>query len=444
MFCMRFAVISDGHLFQSYIKNYDAISDLRFVLERIKEEQNPDALLVLGDMFDFKKTPGVFLRHFEGEGLMMPIRDILRDFALPIFCLKGNHEKEEVLRSLDQTVENFHYIKNDWKNFDDVSIYFMDTHFEGDFYEPEVVSQIIQQIPQNPKESETKLLLCHETFQPFPNCIPKDVILDQKRSFEWILNGHMHFWCEKAYGLSCVVTLPALLPSKVVRGKYWTEKYSWQSKENRAFLEKSESPYGYAILDTKKKLLEFFSVSPSKKIVEVSIETTNLTLNEVIDRFRKMMAEISARNDKDSLLILPEIYGDASFITIFVKDVLKEYNQLKLEDLRINTTVKIVTASGKAIAPPLLTPEQLFTTIETELPEIKKKLLADSEMDIEIAILKRIMNDFRNQGLLDRIPPRITTRLETILETTVLQLEDIVKPETYEDDLRSITKRVKE
>ncbi|MEM2915629.1 MAG: metallophosphoesterase, partial [Candidatus Bathyarchaeia archaeon] len=156
---MKLAVIADGHLFQSFIKNYDPISDLKSVLKKIKLEDAPEALLVAGDMFDFKKTSATYLRHYEGEGLTIPLRQILEDFEIPIFSIRGNHEKEEVLRGLDQTVENFNYVKNDWKVLGDVAVYFMDSHFEGDFYEPEVVSEIIGKIPpfqENTKK--TKLL----------------------------------------------------------------------------------------------------------------------------------------------------------------------------------------------------------------------------------------------------------------------------------------------
>lgn len=442
---MKLAVIADGHLFQSFMKNYDPLCDFRAALEKIKRENKPDALLMAGDMFDFKKTPGVYLRHYEGEGLMINVRQILRDFETPIFCIKGNHEKEEVLRGLDQTVENFHYIKNDWKILDSVSIYFMDTHFEGDFYEPAVVSQIIEQIAPIPEKAlRTKLLLCHETFAPFENCIPEKIIEAKKKDFDWIINGHMHFWSESAYGLKNVVTLPALLPSKVVWGKYWIEQYNWRSKDEKSKLERRDSPFGYAILDTDKEVMECRPFAPSKKIVEISIETTNLTLSEVIRRFRHVLEGIREREDEGSLIILPEIHGDANFVTTFIKDVLKEYVDLNLEDLRINTTTKIVTASGKVVSPPLLTPEQLFEDIETELPEIREKLMAELEIDVDLSILRKIMNDIREGGILERIPPRTTTRLENLLEIIISQLKDIEKPETFEDDLRSVIKRVKE
>jgi hypothetical protein len=442
---MKLAVIADGHLFQSFIKNYDPLSDLKAVLERIKLEDAPDALLMAGDMFDFKRTPAVYLRHYEGEGLTIPLRQILRDFEIPAFSIRGNHEKEEVLRGLDQTVENFNYIKNDWKVFDGVAIYFMDTHFEGDFYEPEVVSQIIGKISPLPEKTEkAKLLLCHETFAPFENCVPKKVIEDSKKVFDWVINGHMHLWSESAYGLKNVVTLPAILPSRVIWGKYWVEQYSWRFKDERPRLERRDSPFGYVILDTNKEVIEFRSFTPSRKIVEISIETTNLTLGEVIKRFRCVLEEIRGRDDKDSLIILPEIHGDANFVTTFIKDVLKDYADLSLEDLRINTTAKIVTASGKVVSPPLLTPEQLYEDIEKEFPEISKKLMTELQIEVDINIMRKILNDVRDNELLEKIPPRTTTRLENLLEVIISELKDVEKPKTFEDDLKNIVKRVKE
>lgn len=442
---MKLAVIADGHLFQSFMKNYDPLFDLKAVLERIRLEDAPDALLMAGDMFDFKKTPAVYLKHYEGEGLTIPLRQILSDFEIPVLCIRGNHEKEEVLRGLDQTVENLNYVKNDWKVFDGVAIYFMDTHFEGDFYEPEVVSQIIEKISPLPeKNAKAKLLLCHETFSPFENCVPKRVIEDSKKTFDWVINGHMHFWSESAYGLKNVVTLPAILPSRVVWGKYWMEQYSWRFKDEQPKLERRDSPFGYIILDTNKEVIEYRSNTPSRKIVEISIETTNLTLGEVIKRFRCVLEEIRGRDDKNSLIVLPEIHGDANFVTTFIKDVLKDYADLSLEDLRINTSTKIVTASGKVVSPPLLTPEQLYEDIENELSEISKKLMTELQIEVDINTMRRIWTDVRDNELLEKLPPRTTTRLENLLEVIISKLKDVDKPKTFEDDLKNIVRRVKE
>jgi DNA repair exonuclease SbcCD nuclease subunit len=442
---MKLAVVADGHIFQSFIKNYDPISDLKEVLKKIKLEHAPDALLVAGDMFDFKKTSATYLRHYEGEGLTIPLRQILRDFKIPIFSIRGNHEKEEVLRGLDQTVENFHYVKNDWKVLGDVAVYFMDTHFEGDFYEPEVVSQIIGKIPPlSENANKTKLLLCHETFAPFENCLPKKVIEDSKRVFDWVINGHMHLWSESSYGIKNVVTLPAILPSRVVRGKYWIEQYCWSFKEEQPKLERRDSPFGYAILDTNKEVIEFHSYMPSRKIVEISIETTNLTLGDVIKRFRSVLEEIRRRDDKDSLIILPEIHGEANFVTTFIMDELKDYTDLNLEELRINTITKILTASVKIISPPLLTPEQVYEDVEKDLLEISKKLSAELQIEVDTKTLEKMLKSIRDNELIEKMPPRITTRLENLLEVVITELKGVDKPKTFEDDLKSVIKRVKE
>jgi hypothetical protein len=442
---MKLAVIADGHLFQSFMKNYDPLYDLKTVLERIKLEEAPEALLMAGDMFDFKKTPAVYLRHYEGEGLTILLRQILKKFELPVFSIRGNHEKEEVLRGLTQTVENFHYVKNDWKILDDVAVYFMDTHFEGDFYEPEAVSQIIQQIaPTSKAGKKSKLLLCHETFSPLQNCLPSKVMEDARKVFDWILNGHMHFWSDSAYGLNGVVTLPAVLPSRVIWGRYWIEQYRWQYASDEPQLEKRDSPFGYAILDTDKGSIQLCPFTPSRRIVEVTIDSTGLTLREVIKRFGHVLEEIKRRPDKDSLIILPEVHGEASFVTTFIKDVLRDYADLNIEELRINTVAKIVTASGKVVAPPLLTPEQVFEELEKELQEISQKLLADLQVDIDSTTLRRILGNIRNNELLEKIHPRTTTRLENLFDVIISELEGFEKPETFEDYLKSIVKRVKE
>jgi hypothetical protein len=427
------------------MKNYDPIGDLDVVLEKIKRDDAPDALLMAGDMFDFKKTTGVYLRHYEGEGLTITIRRVLDKFGLPIFSIRGNHEKEEVLRGLAQTVGNFKYVNKDWKILNDVAIYFMGTHFEGDFYEPEVVSQIIQHITLNPDvEKKTKILLCHETFSPLPNCLPSQAIEEVKKSFDWILNGHMHFWSDSGYGLKGVVSLPAGLPSRVIWGKYWTEQYYWQHDSKEPKFITRDSPFGYAILDTDRQSIELRQFTPSRKIVEVSIDATSLTLGDVIKHFRAVLDNIRTRKDKDSLIVLPEVHGDASFVTTFLRDVLKDYADLNVEELRINTTAKIITASGKIVTPPLLTPEQVFEELEHELPEISKKLSSELQMDIGLARLKKMLNDIRTNELLDKIPPRTTTRLENLLDVILSLFKELERPETYEDDLKSMIKRVKE
>ena len=319
---MKLALISDEHIFQSFVKIYNPVLDFETVLNVIKEN-NPDALLIAGDMFDYKKTTSTYLRHYEGEGLMLKIRKILTDFGIPIYAIRGNHEKEEVLEGLAQTVQNFNYIKNDWVKLGNTAIYFMDTHYEGELYEPSSVSRILGQFSSTKMKGE-KILLCHESFDPFPNSLSKEAMSKTRKVFDWIINGHMHFWNPSAYRLKNVVTLPSLLPSRLRSGAYWIEQYVWKKSE-KPELRKRESPFGYTFLDTDNETIICQSYTPIKKILEISINVTDLSLKEVLDGFRQILDKILKREDKNSVIILPEIQGMANFVASFVTEVFKEY-----------------------------------------------------------------------------------------------------------------------
>jgi len=416
---------------------------LETVLREIQEYE-PGALLIAGDMFDYKKTTSTYLRHYEGEGLMIKVRDILMEFGIPTYAIRGNHEKEEVMRGLDQTVENLHYIKNDWIKLGDVAIYCMDTHFAGELYEPKAVSQIIQQLTTATKTEGNKILLSHETFAPFQNSLPKEVIAEARKVFDWIVNGHMHMWNPKAYGLSNVTTLPSLLPSRLRLGRYWTERYKWESGKSKPELVERESPFGYVTLDTENGGAQLHSLMPSKKIVEISLDVTGCSLKDVFNRFRLILEEINGRDDGDTLIILPEIRGLANFVTTFVSEVFKEYPQLNMEDLRNTTKPQIVTISGKMISAPLLDPERLFEEIESELGMMKAELEDETRIELNVELLKKVLIGIRESGLLEKLPPRTITRLENLLSEVIMRFENVEKPETFEDDMKNIIKRVKE
>jgi DNA repair exonuclease SbcCD nuclease subunit len=444
---MRIAFISDAHLFQSFIKNYNPLHDFERALSEIKQ-RSPDLLLIAGDMFDYKKTATTYLRHYEGEGLMIKIRNVLKKFKIPIYAIRGNHEKEEVLRGLEQTVENFHYIKNDWINFGDVSIYFMDTHYEGELYEPSVVSQILNQVISSASSmedlSKLKIILTHESFAPFENSLPKEVIEKISKVFNWVVNGHMHVWNPKAYGLKNVATLPSLLPSRVILGKYWMEKYDWEGDVCEPKILTQESPFGYVLLDVEEGKLEFYPFAPSRKIVEVSVDVTNLSIKDVIDRFRKVLNKIRERKDKDSLIILPEMHGYATFITSFVEGIFKEYSELSIEELRNNTIPKIVTPSGKIISPPALDVEELLISVREELIQMINDLSEKTGIEFTPEIVKNILEGLNEAELLEKPPARTITQLETVFNEILSKIPHIDKPETFEDHMKDLIRKVKE
>jgi hypothetical protein len=65
-------------------------------------------------------------------------------------------------------------------------------------------------------------------------------------------------------------------------------------------------------------------------------------------------------------------------------------------------------------------------------------------MDIDSKQLRKILNNIRKSEIIEKILPRTTTRLENLLDIVITELKNVEKPETFEDDLKSIVKRVKE
>ena len=53
------------------------------------------------------KTETIYLRHYEGEGHMVKIREIFRIFGKPMYAIRGNHDKDEILKGLEQYSQKF-------------------------------------------------------------------------------------------------------------------------------------------------------------------------------------------------------------------------------------------------------------------------------------------------------------------------------------------------
>jgi hypothetical protein len=136
--------------------------------------------------------------------------------------------------------------------------------------------------------------------------------------------------------------------------------------------------------------------------------------------------------------------GYANFVTTFVSEVFKEYPELCIEELRNSTTPVVITSSGIIIFSPLPDPERLFEEIKKELVDIRNELEENVRMELSSKILNKILNGLRESGLFEKLPSRMVTRLESLLNEVISQLQGIEKPETFEDDMMSIIRRVKE
>ena len=445
---LKLAVISDGHLFQTFVDRYNSLMDFEKVLDEIGENEL-DVLLVAGDFFDNKKTLRTYVRHYEGEGYMINIRNLLQDFNEPIYAIRGNHEKEEILIGLDQTVKNFHYVGDKWIEIADCAFFFMNTRYETGWYSTDALKQISKKLFSESKEHTNKktLLICHETLAQVKDAVPKEIVKSLKESFHWILNGHMHYFDEKTYGLRKVFSLPSLLPSRLAIGKYWNEQYDWRSRSEEATFKKRDSPFGYVTLDTDNDKLELHRFNPSKKIVEIRLDVTDLNLQTTRERLRSLLHSIDSRPDKENLIVIPEVYGQITFSTYFLKDVPREYPELWVDVIRSDKTqLKSITVAGRAVAPPILTVEGLMGEIENLSLMISAKIGAKVPTEIDEKTVKALIQSLLKPEFVQNPPDRLRLRLNALFDETLrvlVQNAGIEEPEGFRENLSEFIGKVR-
>jgi hypothetical protein len=105
----------------------------------------------------------------------------------------------------------------------------------------------------------------------------------------------MHHYAQGALDIPNLYSLPALIPSRELKGNF-TVEYHWPGVlEPRV----KESPFGYLILDGDE--ISFQRYSPLQSIVNVRIEGN--TPPDVITGINEVYARLMEREDKDSLWV---------------------------------------------------------------------------------------------------------------------------------------------
>jgi DNA repair exonuclease SbcCD nuclease subunit len=448
---VRVALISDAHLFQTFIDTYDSVKDFERALDEIGTA-NPDLLFLGGDIFDYMKTETVYLRHYEGEHHMIKIREIIERFEKPVYAIKGNHDKEEILSGLEQTVSNFRHIKNGIKKFSDFTACFIDSFYETGGYSPNItenmqiaLDRILSKVD---KLSDRPILLCHETFAPYENSVPSSIIAFIKKSFSFVLNGHMHLWARGNYNSSKIVCLPSLLPSRVVKGKYYSERYKWLSRNSNFERSQLSSPFGYVTFDTDKEDPYFHPFNPSKRILDVFLEVTGLSLEETRKRLKMILSEIDSREEKFELIVLPEISGELEFSPLYLESVKDEFPELCVESIRHQRTVLKTSVFPQTLSFPTLSVEQLCERLMNDIPNLAQELERNG-VEIGERVISMILKELIQNDLLQKAASLSQTKMR--LRTILLPVSDVIiskalkheKPENFEDYLTSLLKMVR-
>jgi len=448
---VNIAVISDAHLFQTFGQNYDSVRDFERAIEEIKSTVAPEMLFLAGDIFDYKKTESIYVRHYEGEGQMMRVRQIFEKFGRPVYAIRGNHDKEEILKGLEQTVKKFHYAGNNVKNFGEFSVCFMDSFYETGGYDVsslEAMEGFLKGVITNSKQwRNTSMLLSHETFAPYDNAIPESVVHLLKKNFDLVLDGHMHLWNQNAYNSNRVICLPSLLPSKIAKGKYSMERYEWNSRASAYTTEVFDSPFGYVVVDTQSNITELHPFVPSKKVVEISLDVTDLSLEESRRRLRTVFSEVYKRDDRNSLIVLPELRGSISFSPLYLEDIRDDFPELVVETVRYEKTTFITSTQPQVVSAPTLTVEQLHEKMKSQIPNLLKEIEARG-LSLEGKVLETILAELLAEELIEKSASisQTKTRLGMVLSPVVEALVKglhLEKPSNFEDNVVNLLKMVR-
>lgn len=446
---MKVCFLSDAHLFQSYVKEYNSIPDFKKAL-RAASQEDPDMYILAGDMFDYKKSATSFLRHYEGEGFMVKIRKFLSSLDKPVYTVLGNHEKPEVLKGLDQTVENFHYKKGrNWVEINNLNFLLMDTHYQPGGYKSKEIEKTFKEVCNESKGRSNPVMVMHETLAPFKGGIPNELIKKVSENFEWVFNGHMHYFDPKTLDLKGVITLPSLLPSQLVYGKYWTERYSWPTDRGSWSHKSRPSPFGFVVFDSSKGEVKMSRITPSKKTVEVHLSLSGLSLKESRNRFRDLLKSLNSRDDKENLMVYPSISGELTFSPHFLKDIPEEFPRLLITKTReggIERRAPPIKGAETTVS--MTSPENL----QDEILEIKSDILKVVNEKLDHEIKEKMVEDIivkitrPDSKFLRGSKPKVVKALRGFVEEnskTLRDIEGIKKPEKFASHLKELAEGVK-
>jgi len=318
------AVLGDAHLlmqaewFEDESKiaeeGEEIIENFWRALEQLRKE-SPDAVIFAGDMFDYRTKSGQRVSHREGEKYMLKIRDIISNLECKIYALKGNHDSEPVLKSLEKTVNGFFYSGNKLVNIDGIKVFLLNSNYVQGPYE----------IPLEKIPSNGNLLIMHESVPVSGLQGPsKETFRELTRRFKLVLNAHMHMFSQRTLGLQNFFTLPALIPSREIKGN-WMLKYCYPEEKQ----ESRETPFGYVLV--KDGDVSFVPYKPIQTVVRVEIRGRNV--EDFSSGIKAIYDLLDKRDDRNKLRVWIETNADPIMINNVIKPEIASFKEICTVDI---------------------------------------------------------------------------------------------------------------
>ncbi|MEM2612658.1 MAG: metallophosphoesterase [Nitrososphaerota archaeon] len=391
----RICIIGDAHLLyqaewvedEGILRNEakEVLDEFELAVKNVISD-TPDIIVFVGDMFDTRTESGQRVVHREAEKYMPKIRNILNRLTktdCKIYALRGNHDSEPVLKSLESVMGNaFAYVGNKTVSIDNLHLSFLNTHYTSGNYE---VSPT--EIPKG------DILFMHESISIGGILgLSKENLEKICNMFKFVFNGHMHIYKENVLGIPNLYTVPAFIPSRRIKNN-WVLKFRYENGKIES--EKQESPFGYLILDENN--VKFRRYDPIQTVVLVEI--AGKTVDDFISGVKSIYEMFMEREDKDKLRIWIKTNADKITIERVIWPQVLRYSDIK--------TLDIESERPEVLRAPIPSIEEEFGDVAFTRDELIDKLfpmLRGNEIDIARKLFDEI---FTPQFLQSRNPNEV-------------------------------------
>jgi len=390
-------MISDLHLFSTEIGgNWSEDSFIIFkerILPKVMEE-NPDAIIFLGDILDPHSGRSV-PRWPKGDEASGKFVKAIREAGIEkSFILRGNHDYIEPLKNIEMGGPIF--IDDDWLKLEDVALYFFSSRYPN-------LQKTIDDLKSIPDiDAKVKILLMHEnlSFKDAEN-IPKDVMEEVCRRFDMVFNGHQHFYDHPYNNVWC---LSSALPWHPWPGNSDIE-IIWESKQSEPDIKEYQNKFGFYLIDVKKKHLKFEPVEIGLKIITAKLQFSNAAATEVRNRLIKLSELLNEKFETKKCIL--RVYlegtlkeGDERIDVGFSDIETKYYSNFYEGRSRTILRVEGLKGGGAYLSKEDLryvSVEDALKQLESEIPKIREfyeevsDLIEKKTFDGE-ALIERVLN----------------------------------------------------
>ncbi|MDI6806648.1 MAG: hypothetical protein QMD14_02415 [Candidatus Aenigmarchaeota archaeon] len=312
---MKAALIGNGHLRSYEIGGDWQNESTRLFTRRILPELSdvePDVTIFLGDIYYVSSGEADVKEEYVNE-FVASLKTF--DLAKNAYILKGNQDKVEVLKRIEE-LGGPKFADEGWIISDDSTFYFFHSRYDN-----RKAIEDLERIQEQDFGNLKKYLLVHENPEVI-QWISKNIY----QKYDAVFNGHFHHYSQRKNIFNIGPALP-LRPER----DFWDVKLTWPADKEEPMIEESGPNYGFYLVNTVAAIdspdfIKFKPVDIRKKLTIVEIYSDNFSTSEIDVRVRKV-------HD-----LLKKIYSPKdTIVRVYLEGNLKkgeEKRNLNLEELK--------------------------------------------------------------------------------------------------------------